>query len=389
MQIAQPTLTELDNAFELAADVTFETPDRKTMRIWLQFPKDVPPPTALGDPFLAGLVIPALSLGEDIFIDAPVSAGLLYACQNKLLPVLRSWGWGTGAEIIQCASLLEAQPPTPATGTASFFSSGVDSWHSVLKRRAELTHLIYIHGMDISIDNNILWEPALALTRESAGQLGLPLLLVRTNMHNVALHELPSRLEQLGRPFPYYALDRYFGSMLVAVATLLQERIQNVIIPSSWTYKDWQPRGSHWLLEPSLSTPMQRYELDGAEATRSDKVCSIFTKRPEAIRRLRVCFAENRSDLNCGQCEKCLRTMLSIRMAGGSDHLDAFSAPLDLDRIKKLKPVASVIPYWKNLKTQALEAGDLPVSKNIEIMLGERRDWSRRMSRMKKRFGFQ
>src|SRR6185369_5970784 len=55
---------------------------------------------------------------------------------------------------------------------------------------------------------------------------------------------------------------------------------------------------------------------DGAEASRTEKVRCI-AKNQEALDWLRVC-GNDTVDYNCGSCEKCLRTMMSLRLLNAS-----------------------------------------------------------------------
>ena len=135
--------------------------------------------------------------------------------------------------------------------------------------------------------------------------------------------------------------------------------------------------GSHWLLEPSWSSAFQSYDLDGGEAGRLDKVRSIFQWRPDALRRLRVCFEARGLDSNCGVCEKCLRTLLAMRLCGGEEYADSFAKPLDIEKVKNVHMQPFLRIFWLELLEEARSRGDTAAARAVEIALGERFDWSR------------
>jgi hypothetical protein len=382
--VARPSLEALDEGFELSADVCFEQPTRKTLRIWYRFPDSIAPPPKPGDPFLAGLLIPAMSLGEDLEIDAPVSAELLEAARDRLAPILRCWGWEHAPVEIRCSAEPSPLPGSAARSSACFFSGGVDSWYSVLKKREELSHLIFVQGIDILERQQERWKLALDLTQGSADDLGLPLLVVRTNLHDVAYFEMPERLERLGRPVPYYSINRFYGSLQVSVALLLQSSLDEVVIPASVPYEDLEPLGSHWLLEPSWSSACQSYGLDGGEAGRLDKVRAITEWRPEALRRLRVCFASSRPELNCGTCEKCLRTLFEMHLCGAGGYADSFTEPLDFERVKDVHIQSFIRLFWLEMLEEARSQCDTRATEAVEVALAGRFNWRR----LKRRIGW-
>jgi hypothetical protein len=385
--VARPLVEARGNGLELSAEVSFERPTRETMRVWYRLPEPVTPPPKLGDPFLAGLLIPAMSLGEDLEIDAPVSAELLEAAREQLCPTLRRWGWEHVPIEIRCAA--EASPLVRdlARGTGCFFSGGVDSWYTVLKRREELSHLILVWGFDIFVRDQRRWPPALELTRRSADDLGLPLLVVKTNLQDVSFFQMPWRLKKLGRPFRYYALTRSAGSMQVSIGLLLQSSLRHIVIPASWSDLDPEPKGSNRLLEPAWSSACQTYDLDGGEASRLDKTMSIFERRPEALRRLRVCFAAEGLEPNCGTCEKCMRTLVALRLCGAEKHSDSFGRKLDLEKVKDMRIRPYIRDFWLELLEAARSQGDTAAVKAIEIALGERFDWTRIGRRLGEKLG--
>ena len=209
------------------------------------------------------------------------------------------------------------RPRPPADGVGCFFSGGVDSFYTLLKRRAEITHLIFAHGFDILLED-VERRRALESVRAVADELDKPLIEVHTNLASLA-HETG------------VGWKLYHGAGLAAVALLLQDRLGRVLVPASFSYPDLFPWSSHSLLDPLWSTEQTVIEYDGCEATRVEKVAFV-SEHPTAMKHLRVCLARD-TDYNCGCCEKCLRTVINLRAAGASGRCETLPGEPDLEAV--------------------------------------------------------
>ncbi len=56
-------------------------------------------------------------------------------------------------------------PSDLASGIACFFSGGVDSFYTLLKHREEITHIIFVHGFDIALEDHSLRAQASRMAR--------------------------------------------------------------------------------------------------------------------------------------------------------------------------------------------------------------------------------
>jgi hypothetical protein len=68
------------------------------------------------------------------------------------------------------------------------------------------------------------------------------------------------------------------------------------------------------------STESLQFIHHGAEATRVMKTAEVV-KNEKIMNSLRVCFG---AVPNCGRCEKCVRTMIHLKIAGALDRCTAF-----------------------------------------------------------------
>jgi hypothetical protein len=118
------------------------------------------------------------------------------------------------------------------------------------------------------------------------------------------------------------------GAVLGAVGLALSGRLSRVYIASANSYDQLHPWGSHPLLDPLWSSAAVAFLHDGNEARRADKVVALTGYEP-ALESLRVCWGPKGEEYNCGACEKCLRTMLALHVAGALQRCKSFRQPLN------------------------------------------------------------
>ena len=180
-----------------------------------------------------------------------------------------------------------------------------------------LTHLIFVHGFDLPLDSE-LRQPAALAAREVAAALGLELIEVETNVRSL-----------IDR---YVSWELCHGAALASVGLLFQERFRKILIPSTHSYADLTPWGSHPLLDPLWSTELTEFVHDGTHATRVEK-CLAVADSDIALRHLRVCWENRDGRYNCGECEKCLRTMISLAAAEALERCGTLPHRLDAEAV--------------------------------------------------------
>lgn len=375
MRVASLRSDPIGDQREVCAEVTFERPTVDRFPIWFRNP-DGGEPTAAGDPYLPVLLVSAMALHEDLHIDAPVSAPLLEAARERIAPVLLSWFPDFAEVSIRCAEVVDAGEPAERRGFGCLASGGVDSWYSLLKHRHEISHLVFINGYEIEVENQALRDAAWENIVGVANDLGKKTLTIETNAKWLIVRETRRRLKQLGRERRYFSVDCSFGSMLVACCLCLAPFLGRVIVPSSWSGEHLGPAGSHPLIEPQWSIPAVSFDLDGTEASRIEKVRAIAATEPSAFRRLRVCVRQDTEGLNCGYCVKCLRTQAELRVTGVPDSTAPFPHPLDLEQIK-LGRFAIDDHFWPDVLQHAEAVGDDELAQATSIMMGRRFYWPR------------
>jgi hypothetical protein len=358
------------------AMVHADTARRPDFQVRFEVRGRVAAPAAGGDAWLAALLLPAMFGGEDLEVRLPVSARLTRTA-NEIQAVMHSWYPDLLNRItIRTPSVL---PPALSArekgGVAVFFSGGVDSWYSLLRNREEVTHLITVKGFDVPWSDGELWPQIVRVHEQIAAELGKALITVETDLRDHVDPSYGCFQKPYGADFWGKAMH---GAGMAAVGLLLENQFSRVIVPASWQYARLQPWGSHPLLDALWSNGQVEFWHDGAEASRLEKIRALLGSKI-ALKHLRVCPSDRPGRYNCGVCEKCRRTMLTLRLFGVLDQARSFDQPLDF-RALELMPVARYLyPLYREILAEARTRGDAEVARLVRILIGEkfsaRRQW--------------
>jgi hypothetical protein len=258
--------------------------DREPTEVYFEFGEEFAewvPESA--DPFAAALLVPAMMAQEPLVITPPISPLLL-----RNLPDIRDIFAKWYPELF--ASPITATPgsvraPAVDPSAATFFSGGVDSFYTLLKRLGPdplpepLTHLIYMRGVETPLEEARGTDAALARIQIVADAQGVGVVVGQTNI----------------RTFFKRHWERYYvGSGLAATALALGGGLRTVCVPSTTPYSRFRPEGSNPLTDPKFSTEYTQLVHDGSEVDRSRKIEKALEWNAEAVRtNLRVCMAND------------------------------------------------------------------------------------------------
>jgi hypothetical protein len=178
-----------------------------------------------------------------------------------------------------------------------------------------------VHGFDIPESDRAGFARLVKRTEDLIASLGLTLHIVRTDVRNDELQEW----------------EHSFGAQLAGVLHQFSEDFDYGLIGSAEPY-------THPMLAWG-STPATDYLLsgsdfqivhEGAGYSRTQKVAAL-ARNPIARRSLKVCWEGAEADVNCGVCEKCVRTRLNF-LAAGYGAAECFDSPFDLEMITTIFP---------------------------------------------------
>lgn len=274
------------------------------------------------DAFLVASAIPAMYFGEQrIFVQGAVCPTLKYGLQSAFR-WLHHW-YGIGNPQIQVeGNVQHAVEPVLHQRAASFFTGGVDSWSNLI-----LNHLSYppdhpgfiqdcflVYGLQRVKRHN--FERAVKEFKQLESAAQVRFIPVYTNIY--------SHIIDRDTHYKFWQ-EAYNGPALVAIAHALANRYSAVSIASGNDIPNLVPLGTHPLLDPYLSSHRLRITHDGITHSRLDKT-RLITQSDVALQNLRVCDMPNipGDRQNCGQCEKCVRTTVTLEALGALERTQAF-----------------------------------------------------------------
>jgi hypothetical protein len=277
--------------------------------------------------FLTAVLLPAIYFGEPrVRLADPVCPELREGLITAMA-LLHAWHGHAWRPIpLECrlsTPIGSIQPSKPRA--ALFLSGGVDSLAVLRTNHLRLPKGhpdryqdgILIHGHDIGgVADHGQEMKAFKRAREFlqplATECDLTLIPIRTNTrHLMDNHEFWMRY--------------FYSAALAAVGHVLTPRIDRVGIASGNVIKHLRPWGSHPVLDPCYGSGWLQVRHVGLHHTRLERV-HILSQWPTAISRVRVCGHNPAVGLNCGRCEKCVRTMTLLEAIGKLEANEAFPA---------------------------------------------------------------
>jgi hypothetical protein len=275
---------------------------------------------AIGSAF----AIPAATTGRKLAVESP--ADLVWLDNARQAQAIAARWWGYAPTGITAAP----GPVTPALPsgrhTALCFTCGVDSFYSLLHGNHQVAHLMFVLGYDIELTDRPRAQAAETSVRRVAAGVGIKASVIRTNLRT-------------HKAFRATNWEHTHGGALAAIGHLASDEVDRLLIAASYPRVFDRPWGSHWALDRFWSSSRLAVTHVGAEKWRAEKLVALMHE-PLVHQHLRVCW-ENRSPIgNCGQCEKCLRTMLVLDGHGCLEKFPVFPATSALAaNLEQLNPL--------------------------------------------------
>ncbi len=322
------------------------------------------------DAWLLWLLPHAFETQQELIFDGAVDAELLRNARE----LMETWSrWRPDRRPIRVRAEPADDPgasrAAPAR-TGLFFTGGVDSFFTLFHHDAEVTahpaanrrpvdDLIYVWGFDIPLAHREACERKQAILGRIAAEVGKPLITLVTNLRDTGIRQ------------PWGAVMH--GPALGGVGLLLGDRWKEVLLSSWFCRGDDDPWGSTPITDPLLSGSRTRTVPYGASHDRFEKI-AFLAGYPLALETLHVCW-EERSEGNCGRCEKCYRTLLALDVLGVRDRATTFPAvPLDLGRLAEVwKDTPLFVRMYEQLRRHAAAAGRADVVAAIDVCLAPSR----------------
>jgi hypothetical protein len=309
----------------VSASVKWEDCDQPTREIYIEtdkkFAEDI---SCNPHAFLVGCIIPAMHFGEKrILLDTEICPGLKDGLKT-VMALIEDWSEGTYRPLsIESKISSAVRHINTQRRSGMFLSGGIDSLATLRVNKmnfpeqhpGSIKDCLLIHGFDIGgvIERGMkyhVFERAEAAMAHVAKDANVTLIPVYSNIR----HLCDDR---------DLWLNKFFGAVLAAVAHTFDQRISLVYIASSYDIPNLAPCGSHPLLDPEYSSFDLRIKHTDFALSRLEKL-NIVAKWDVAFQNFRVCLANVKDRLNCGKCEKCVRTMTELVSIGALHKTTAF-----------------------------------------------------------------
>lgn len=348
--------------------------------------------TTRADAFAAALLPVACALSQPLEVRGAVSPRLAWG-MRELLRLHRVW-WprSTGAVEFVFPRLEAPREERRAVGCS--FSGGVDSLFSAFRHlprneaipACRITHLVVVNGFDHDLHlHDRSWSATMrAIYGPLAEQEGVQFVEISTNL---------AGLMSIGIPLDWYP---WLGTLLAIPGLALGDGLARFYIGATEGYANAAPCGSSPLSDPWFSTESLHIVHDGPEATRTEKLETI-AEWPATFDRLRVCRNEDWRNLdvvarrieNCASCDKCVRTMITLRLLGKLDRFTTFRRPLTLRAIAAAPLSVTSTFYVRGNVRLALRTRryDLVAAMLARLALSSCRNLAARIARRTRRIG--
>jgi hypothetical protein len=341
--------------------------------------------------FLVACLIPAAHAGQRrILIEGALCPRLAEGAAASLALFRKWWGPSWAPIAIEAAEGFRVLTPRTPARSAFFLTGGVDSLHLLGTNRARypLGHpesfvdCLSVYGHLCAESEDSPWNDRALLELEgTAARAGLTLIFVRSN------------LWKLEPDLPMVA-DQSLSSAIASAAHLFPGRWSQVTIASGRDIGREIPRGTHPMLDPLYSSSAVEIRHPASPYTRFDRLRAIAGFRP-GLESLIVCLAyPDPPYLNCGRCEKCVRTMTCLYALGlqGARHFPPWEIRPEMIRAVAMGP--NDASYWIDALPALAAKGRNDLVRAIEEKLDQvRRDeawhrdagWKGRLRRLDRR----
>lgn len=324
MKIENLKSEQVNHRNRVSATISWEDREKPAFNMYFETDKSfVHDLTCNPHAFLIACIMPAFCHDERrILIDSPVDPELLDGMRNAM-EWIRHWWYLPSKKLVKIEAPISQKfikaPRDKRVGM--FFSGGIDSLASLRANRLTFSedHPRYIKDglivLGLETDQESSFQHVLATISEPAKDAGLNLIPVYTNARH------------LDADWMFWERKSH-DAILASIAYALSNRFSEVAIASTYDITSIQPAGTHPLLDLAYSSNQLMIRHDSISLPRIEKV-KLIADWDIAFQSIRVC---NKSELyesgklNCGQCIKCVRTMLEFEAIGLLEKCQAFSS---------------------------------------------------------------
>lgn len=339
----------------------------KSLKLWyevsLEYEKYIVVDRA--DPFIIAFINYAMLNNLDIVSDVPISQSIYYKLKTHYIPALHNNNKDFYNIELKTQYMKDIEENYGAVATG--MSAGIDSFTTLflntqddIPHQRKITHLAFFNVGAVQSSNTgrfdydeiLKYEDEKIIKRsleinelrynralKIANQLDLPLVRVESNI--MEIQKMKHKFLHVQRAVSaVFVLQKLFSGYYFASTFSLNDFVVDTKDPSHYD-----------VFSLAMFSTKNLEFLSGDSAYNRVEKTNLIKNERIVQNNLNVCWRE---DENCGECDKCLRTLVTLDFLGA---LDLFKHSFDIDKYKRkrnrniayVKVSSLTNPYFKQI----------------------------------------
>lgn len=325
------------------------------------------PKSLLSIPLLASLMPLAWATNAEVYIkelDRQYYQSLLALKQvyQTMYPKMRLAGKLHVERLVD-----SSRPSSQKPRKAMFFSAGVDSLATFIRKKQENPYLVTIWGADVHFNQPEFWQELKTKVQEFGEKNGMESLFIKSNLRSFLNEEMLSYYFGRHMSSWWHGVQHATGMIGLIAPLAYVNNITQFYIPSAVPTEVSKIRthGSSHLFDNKIKWSGTAVNLEALELWRQEKVKLVaeYIRTVDASLQIRVCW-RNPVYGNCSQCEKCARTIIGLLLEGIDPNEHGFH--VTPDSLEAHKSV--IIPAWSSYLDYAYIEWDKIKSRSFQQM---------------------
>ena len=280
------------------------------------------PEGVLAIPVLANVCPVAWANGADVYVDE-VDATFARGLEDVKASLLGMYDFLDGGTLY-AKRTIDADPSTRESAdgesdSALLFTGGVDSTCSYIRHREESPTLVSIRGWTIAPDESgeTDWRHLRERVTSFADERDLETAFIETNALEALDHAmLLAHYKRFVDGAWYSSVGHGLGLLGLCAPTAYARGIEDLYVAAT----HWDGIDLEWGSRPDIDDYVRwsgtRCHHDAYELTRQERLDVIADYIETEAPTLELQTCNTRMDGNCGECEKCYRTAVGLRLSG-------------------------------------------------------------------------
>lgn len=320
--------TSTADRVRVSATLIWENRDRPAQEVYFETTTEYGEDLCINpNSWLLCSALAAMRYGEKrIKIDAPISPEIKDGLTNAMRCLI-DWHGGE-RRVIPIEAPIETQVSfaNKTSRAGALFSGGIDALAMVrdnhlnfpVDHPRRIQDGILVYGvLEGENEQDPSFKNVVDAVTKMANDAGIGLIQLYTNAY--------AHFRDLDADYKFWRFE-YHGSFLAAIAHAFAPRFSVASIASTYDFANLEPWGSHPLLDPLYSTTSLQVRHENAALSRLEKT-QLVGEWDVALKQLRVCNEKEsyqEGNYNCGECEKCVRTMTAFLSLGLLEKIATF-----------------------------------------------------------------